>query len=126
VTVRHASDDHTADSLFGAPGDISDQWAQWDPGVPLEVLSTEYASVVDPIVEFIDARRCDGLEIVVLIPVVVPGRIRYRVLHNHLDLVLSAALRHRNDVVVARVPLGLEDLPTHQADGGPRSSRKSR
>jgi len=126
VTVRHASDDHTADSLFGAPGDISDQWAQWDPGVPLEVLSTEYASVVDPIVEFIDARRCDGLEIVVLIPVVVPGRIRYRVLHNHLDLVLSAPLRHRNDVVVARVPLGLEDLPTHQADGGPRSSRKSR
>jgi hypothetical protein len=28
--------------------------SRWDPGVPLRVLRTEYASVVDPIVSYID------------------------------------------------------------------------
>jgi hypothetical protein len=45
---------------------------------------------------------------VVLIPVVRPDRVRYRILHNHIDLVLSRALRSRMDVVVARVPMPLE------------------
>jgi len=41
----------------------------------------------------------------VLIPVVLPDRLRYSFLHNHLDLVLTSALRTRADVVVARVPM---------------------
>ena len=32
-------------------------WDEWDPGVPLRVLHTEYASVVDPIVALIDEER---------------------------------------------------------------------
>ena len=35
---------------------------------------------------------------------------RYRFLHNQIDLILSAALRSRNDVIVARVRLPLESL----------------
>jgi len=35
-------------------------------------------------------------------------RERYRLLHNHLDLVLTRALRRRGDVVVARVPMPLD------------------
>ena len=50
-----------------------------------------------------------------LIPVVVPDRFRYRVLHNHIDVVLSAALRRRTDVVVARVPMPLQAPPTSAA-----------
>jgi hypothetical protein len=42
------------------------------PGVPLRVLHTEYAH---------------------------PDRLRYESLHNHFDLVLTAALRARPDVV---------------------------
>ena len=42
------------------------------------------------------------------VPVVVPGHLRYRILHNQIDLVLSAALRNREDVVVARVTVPLE------------------
>ena len=64
--------------------------------MPLRILHTDFASVVRPIVEFIDEARARGdRQIVVLIPVVVPDRLRYRVLHNQIDQVLSAALRTR-------------------------------
>jgi hypothetical protein len=46
---------------------------------------------------------------VVLIPVVVPEHFRFRILHNQIDHVLSAALRTRTDVVVARVPMPLRE-----------------
>ena len=86
------------------------EWAQWDPGVPLRILHTEYASVVGPILTFIDdARENSDQQIVILIPFIVPTRFRYRILHNQIDHVLSAALRSRTDVVVARVPLPLQD-----------------
>ncbi len=95
---------------------LRQQWEAWQPGVPLRVLRTEYASVVRPIVQYIDEERATRDEqIVVLIPVVVPTRLRYRVLHNHVEVLLSAALRSRTDVIVARVPLSLDpdapDLP---------------
>ncbi len=89
---------------------LREQWKDWDPGVPLHVLHNEYASVVQPVVEFIDdvrGRHPDD-QIVVLIPVVRPDRRRYLVLHNQIDLVLSRALRSRTDVVVARVTMPLE------------------
>ena len=83
---------------------LQDEWQRWGPGVPLHVLHTEYASVVRPIVEFIDGlHQQHDDQIVVLVPVVVPDRLRYRLLHNHLDTVLSNALRSQPDVVVARV-----------------------
>lgn len=94
---------HWADSL-------QHQWRRWDCGVPLKVLHTDYASVVDPIVTFIDRVIADHPhdQIVVLIPVIRPDKFRYRILHNQLDLVLSAALRTRDDVIVARVSVPLE------------------
>ena len=70
---------------------LEQQWADWDPGVPLRILRTDYASVVDPILSFIDELRTHGdRQIVVLIPVVIPAKVRYRLLHNQIDLVLSA------------------------------------
>jgi hypothetical protein len=74
--------------------------------VPLQVLHTDYASIVQPIVRFVDEllERKDR-QLVVLIPVVVPEKIRYRLLHNQIDLVLATELHHRSDVIVARVPM---------------------
>lgn len=93
---------------------LAEEWGRWDPGVPLRVLRTRYSSVVDPIVSFIDhVQEAHEEQVVVLIPVLVPDRIRYRLLHNHIDFVLSSALRTRPDLVVARVPLALD---THFAD----------
>lgn len=97
--------------------DLVSAWREWDPGVPLEVLHTNLASVVQPIVAFVDAIRARGEEqVVVLIPTIVPTRLRYRFLHNQLDLALSAALRSRSDLVVARVSLPL----------GPRAPERAR
>ncbi|MGD0379818.1 MAG: APC family permease [Acidimicrobiales bacterium] len=107
VTVAFADDGDEAEVL-------SRQWDAWHPGVELRVLHTEYASVVKPIVALIDEELAarDEQQIVVLIPVVVPTRVRYRLLHNHLEVVLSAALRTRTDVIVAHVPMSLNtDAP---------------
>jgi amino acid transporter len=95
---------------------IREEWAQWGPGVPLRVLRTEYASVVEPILGYIEATcQTHSEQVVVLIPMVIPPRLRYRILHNHLDLVLSAALRSRPDVMVARVSMPLEPAGTGPA-----------
>jgi amino acid transporter len=93
--------------------DLQRHWERWHPGVPLYVLHTEFASVVDPICGFIDDLRAShpDEQIVVLIPVVIPDRLRYRLLHNQIDHVLSSALRARTDLIVARVTMPLEAAP---------------
>jgi amino acid transporter len=91
---------------------LQEQWAEWNPGPPLQVLHTEYASVAAPIVAFLDQLREQHTEqIVVLIPVTVPDKARYRLLQNHYDLVLTNALRDRPDIVIVRavMPLYLGD-----------------
>ena len=107
VLSRGDEGDRDADNLLH-------EWRTWDPGVPLHVLHNEYASVVQPIVEFIDDVREEHPDdqIVVLIPVVRPPKRRYRILHNQTDLVLSAALHGRDDLVVARVSVPLESPVT--------------
>jgi amino acid transporter len=95
---------------------LEQEWAEWDPGVPLRILQTEYSSVVAPIIALIDElREPNDKQIVVLIPVVIPERLRYRILHNQIDRVLSAALRTRTDVVVARVAMPLQPPPMSAA-----------
>ena len=105
VTVVAADPDQSTEPAHTLRRD----WARWNPGVPLRVLDTEYASIAGPVVAFIDELRQHGDEqILVLIPVVRPDRLRYRLLHNHLDVVLTAALRTRTDMVVARVGMPLQ------------------
>ncbi len=84
------------------------QWRRWHPQVPLHVLRTEYTSVVSPIVQFVDQLQTErDDQIVVLIPVLIPDRPWHWILHNHLERALSAALRSRPDVIVARAPYRL-------------------
>lgn len=86
--------------------DIERQWHEWNPGVPLRILKTDYASIVQPILRLVDELlEEDDRQLVVLIPVVIPERMRYRVLHNQVDLKLSSELRHRPGLVVARVSM---------------------
>jgi amino acid transporter len=95
----------------GQEPSLVEQWAEWDPGVDLVVFHSEFASVTRPIVEFIDElRESRDDQIVVLIPVAIPTKLRYRSLHNQMDLVLSAALHQRDDIVVARVPMEVPPL----------------
>ncbi len=87
---------------------LEEDWVRWGPGVPLRVLRTEYASVVRPVVAFIDdLRQREEEQIMVLISMAVPEKTRYLFLHNHIDTVLERALRARTDVVIARVQVPL-------------------
>jgi len=106
TVVMDGGDEEDSD----AEQEISDNWGRWHPGVPLKVLHTEYASVVDPIVKFIDetSDSCDD-QVVVLIPVIMPSHYWQRLLHNHIDSVLTAALKTRTDLVVARVVLPIAE-----------------
>jgi amino acid transporter len=105
--ARHHRDEPPHDPLT-----TSQQWERWNPGVPLQVLKPEYASVVDPIVAFVDkVRRQRDDQIVVLIPIIHPAKWRYRLLHNQIDLSLARALAARPDIVVARVRFELKDRP---------------
>ena len=93
---------------------IQEEWASWNPGVPLRLVHTEYASIAAPLLAFLDELREQHTEqIMVLIPVAVPDRLRYRPLHNHFDLVLGAALRDRPDILTARVEMTLQ-VPTRR------------
>ena len=119
VQPAHLSGQDESDD---APSELQKQWERWDPGVPLQILRTEYSSVVDAIVEFIDdyqSRHGQDRQLVILIPVIVPSRLRYRFLHNHMDFVLTAALRNRTDIVIARVKAPLDA----QRQPSPDSSR---
>jgi amino acid transporter len=113
------------EELVGLPKtEVERQWQEWNPGVPLRVLHTQYASIVQPILKFVDELRArKDCQVVVLIPVLIPERLRYRPLHNQLDLALSSALHHRPDVVVARVPMlaTAPDDPEHTEPAQPDS-----
>jgi amino acid transporter len=92
---------------------MQEEWASWNPGVPLRLVHTEYASIAAPLLAFVDELSERHTEqIMVLIPVAVPDRVRYRPLHNHFDLVLTAALRDRPDIITARV-----EMPLHLSAG---------
>jgi len=121
VTVVTADPDPST----GHTESLRHQWDRWNPGVPLKVLHTQYASMAGPIVTFIDKlRQQDDQQIVVLIPVVRPDHLRDRLLHNQIDLILTRALRTRTDIIQTRVTIPLES----REDKGtaPRRSRTTR
>jgi amino acid transporter len=97
------------DKSTGHAHHLRREWGRWNPGVPLRILHTQYASIAGPVVAFIDdLRQQHDEQILVLIPVVRPDRLRYRLLHNHLAAVLTTALRTRTDIVVARSVMPLQ------------------
>ncbi|MHB1853708.1 MAG: APC family permease [Acidimicrobiales bacterium] len=103
VTVVFAEHDQRQASL-------EQEWQRWDPGVPLVVLRSQYHSVARPLLHYIGSLKPSPTRrVVVLIPVLLPRRWWHAALHNHLDLVLSAALRRHRNVVVAKLVLPLHD-----------------
>jgi len=103
------------DESTGHEETLRQQWDEWDPGVELHILHNDYASIVDPVTDFIDElREHSDDQIVVLIPVIKPDQLRYLFLHNQIDVALSASLRARTDVVVARVMMPLSVVEADQ------------
>ncbi|MHB8188968.1 MAG: APC family permease [Ferrimicrobium sp.] len=82
--------------------ELQRRWGDWNPGVRLLLLQTNYHSIVHPVVRFVELMKSHHERIVVLIPVIVPRRWRHRILQNQLDLVLDSALGREPGVLVVR------------------------
>jgi amino acid transporter len=79
-------------------------WKRWNPGVPLKVVHTPFHSVLRPVLRYVRHARQVHPSVVVLIPTVLPRHWWERLLHNQLDLALTAALTDEPGVIVARSP----------------------
>jgi len=89
---------------------VQKQWQDWNPGVRLIPLRSQYRSVVRPILRFITGVEAKSHDrVVVLIPEIVPKGLFHNFLHNQLGILMTAALRSRSDAVVAMVPMHVDE-----------------
>ncbi|MDH6109354.1 amino acid transporter [Kitasatospora sp. MAP12-15] len=103
-------DDVVAVAVHGDPVKaqaLRERWAQWDPGVRLEIIDSPQHSLVQPVVDYVRREAEGGRQIAVLIPEVEPLHRRYRILQNHRGILLATILRARTDVAVCMLPFRL-------------------
>ena len=84
---------------------LRERWDRWTPEIPLVVLDSEYRSLADPLLEYLDglSERKPVDTITVVIPEFVPQRWWHHALHNQSGLALKRKLGSRANVVVANV-----------------------
>ncbi|MFI6355614.1 APC family permease [Streptomyces sp. NPDC050743] len=80
-------------------------WAQWDPGVPLVLLSCARRSLGRPIAAYVRevAAAEPGTRVTVLIPEAEPERLWQRLLQNQRGAVVAHAVRRETDAVICRL-----------------------
>jgi hypothetical protein len=86
------------------------EWEEWGQGVPLQVLESPYRSLMEPLLEYIEAvdhERPDDF-VTVLLPEFVPGRWWHHLLHNQRALLIKGALLFKPNTVVTSVPFHLK------------------
>lgn len=88
---------------------LEERWEQWETGIRLVKLTSQYHSVVRPLLRFIRSvdRHVHG-RVMVLIPELVPRTFWEQLLHNQLGLILALQLRRNADVVVGMLPYHIE------------------
>ena len=88
---------------------MEQRWAEWNPGVRLVTIESQYRSVVQPLLRYIDLIRSQtpGTMFTVLIPEFVVGKWWQSILHNQMGFILQARLVSRRDIVIAMVPYRL-------------------
>ena len=77
---------------------VREKWNRWWPDIPLEVISSPYRSIIQPLLDFLDAtdlEHQDGQLATVILPEFVPARWWQSLLHNQTGWLLKAALLYR-------------------------------
>ena len=89
---------HTADVLR--------EWEVWGSGISLKVIQSPYRSLIDPLMDFIDAEAEEHKDaiITVILPEFVPRAWWQHLLHNQTALMLKARLLFRPTIVLTSVP----------------------
>jgi amino acid transporter len=110
---------------FGEPDDIAqvdafkEEWARWDPGVPLIVLYSTHRVLGPPVVTYLQALEADEryARLVVLIAEVQPEHWWQWVLHNQRGVVLNRAIRQgTNNVIVCQLRFRLGHFTPADSD----------
>ncbi len=88
-----------------------DKWQTWGDGVRLIVLVSDYRSIVDPLIGYLDKiDACQGDDIItVVMPQFLAPRWWHNLLHNQTALLIRLALVFRRGMVVTDVPYRLKD-----------------
>jgi len=99
--ARSISSDVTAFYVELEPGDadaVHEKWNRWWPDIPLEVVSSPYRSIIQPLLDFLeatDAEHQDGQLATVILPEFVPAQWWQSLLHNQTGWLLKAALLYQ-------------------------------
>jgi hypothetical protein len=85
---------------------LEEKWARWGLGVPLEVLTSPYRSLLRPLLDYVDhiQSRGDDQMVTIVLPEFLPRRWWQHILHNQTALLVKGALLFRRNLVVADVP----------------------
>ena len=112
--ARTLSNDVTAVYVETDPAEtarVREKWDKWGDGVRLTVLHSEYRSIIEPLIAYldkVDACQPDDM-ITVVMPQFLPSRWWHNVLHNQTALLIRLALLFRRGMVVTDVPYRLRD-----------------
>ncbi len=84
---------------------IRDRWEQYDMGMPLVIIESNFRSVVEPVLAYLEEVKKErtGHIVTVVIPEFVPAKWWHAALHNQSGLFLKIALMFRRDIVVTNV-----------------------
>ena len=92
-----------------ATATLQEQWTEWGQGGELVVLQSPYRSLMEPLLDYIEAAQRsdpDGF-VTVILPEFVPQRLWQHLLHNQHALLIKGALLFKPNVVVTSVPFHL-------------------
>jgi hypothetical protein len=84
---------------------IREKWENMFPLVTLKVITSPYRSTIQPIVEYIEEKQKNNPDktVTVIIPEFVTSRWYHKLLHNQTAILLYAALRSKEKVVVTSI-----------------------
>ena len=90
---------------------IQAKWERWGDGVRLVVLKSDYRSIMDPLLNYLDRiDACQGDDVVtVVMPQFLARRWWHNILHNQTALLIRLALLFRRGMVVTDVPYRLKE-----------------
>jgi len=93
---------------------LKERWEAYGQDVPLVILSSPYRTLINPIMQYLDAVQLERRNhlVTVIVPEFVPTKRWHGLLHGQSGLRLKLALLGRKDVIVANVRYYLQDLPT--------------
>jgi hypothetical protein len=87
---------------------VKEEWPQWGRGVPLVVLHSPFRSLMEPLLEYIEALSVEpDTYVTVVLPEFVPAKWWHHLFHNQSALLIKGALLFKPNTIVTSVPYHL-------------------